>query len=111
MKEVNPMIEVNFSYDFVPGMDQQAYGELTKKAIGMVLKAPGLVEFRANRNILGSPQVRSTSVWQTLADWARFSESAQWPELEAEFRSFTTNLKVEIWGPSPVVPEPLRPGE
>ena len=39
------------------------------------LQAQGLVEFRAYRNMLGSPQVRLVTVWQTLEIWARFGES------------------------------------
>jgi heme-degrading monooxygenase HmoA len=110
-EEVNSMIEVNMTYDFLPGIDQQAYGELARRAIATVLEAPGLVEFRASRNLLGSPQVRSSTVWRTLADWAKFSESSGWPALEAEFRTFVTNIHVDIWGPSAIVAEPLRPSK
>jgi hypothetical protein len=104
------MIEVNLLYDLLPGIDQQAYGEWARKAIGAMLQQPGLVEFRANRNVLGSPQIRTTSVFQTLADWGKFVEST-WPPLELEMHRFATNIRVEIWGPSPVVPEPLRPAK
>lgn len=104
------MTEVNLIYDFVHGFDQQAYQEWAKKAIGTVLQSPGIIEFRAHRNILGFPYVRSTSVWKSLADWANFAESPEWQNIETELRGkFATNVKVEIWGPSPVVPEPLRP--
>ena len=104
-------VEVNLIYDFLPGIDQQAYQEWAKKAIGTVLQSPGLVEFRANRNVLGSPQVRSTSVWQSLADWARFAESPERQRLDSELFKFASNIGVELWGPSPTVPEPLRPGK
>ena len=105
------MIEVNKTYDLLPGIDLQAYSESAKKWIGTLLQATGFVEFRAHRNLLSSPQVRSTFVWETLADWARFAESAERQELESELRTFATNIKIEIWGPSPVVPEPIRPGK
>jgi heme-degrading monooxygenase HmoA len=104
------MIEVNSLWDMLPNANQQAYAEFSKKAIGSMLQAPGLVEFRANRNILGSPKIRVTTVWHTLSDWAKFNESAEWQALELELHAFTTNTSTEIWGPSPVVPEPLRPG-
>jgi len=105
------MTEVNLSYDFIPGFDQQAYKEWAKKAIGTVLQTPGLVEFRAFRNVLGSPYVRTTTVWQSLTDWVKFFESPEWQEIETELRdAFATNVSVEIWGPSPVAPTPLRPG-
>ncbi len=103
------MIEVNLSYDLLPNIDPKAYSEWAKKTVGRLLQAPGLVEFSANRNMLGDPQVRSTSVWKSLADWANYNESDEWRTLEEEARGFVTNIKVEIWGPSPIVPEPMRP--
>ncbi len=75
-----------------------------------MLKAPGFVELRASRNLLGSPQVRAVFVWKTMEDFARFNESAEGREFDAEIRKFATNPKIEIWGPSPMVPEPIRPG-
>jgi len=104
------MIEVDLFYEFRRDIDQQAYLQWAKKTIGAILQQPGIIEFRAYRNVMISPEVRSTSVWQTLADWASFAESATWQELLQEMRTFTTGIRVEIWGPSPVVPEPLHPG-
>jgi hypothetical protein len=46
------MIEVNTTWNFLPNIDQQAYGEWAAKTVGTMLKAPGLVEFRAHRNII-----------------------------------------------------------
>lgn len=104
------MTEVELMYDLRPGIDMQAYQEWAKKAIGMVLKSPGIIEFRAHRNVLGTPYVRSTSVWKNLSDWSNFFESDSWKVLETELRTkFAQNIQVEIWGPSPIIPEPLRP--
>ena len=86
------MIEVNATYDFLPGIDQQAYAEHAKKSIATILKFPGLVEIRAYRNMLGSPQVRVTTVWHTLADWAKFAESAEWRALAAELRTLFATI-------------------
>ena len=109
-KMANQIVEVNLFYDLLPGVDQQAYQEWAKKTIGFVMQSPGLIEFRANRNLLGSPVVRSTSVWQTLADWANFAQTEKWQKMYEELcNSFGVNIRVEIWGPSPIVPEPLRP--
>jgi hypothetical protein len=103
-------VEVHWSYDFLPGIDKKAWGEFAKNSIATFMKAPGLIEFRANRNLLGSPQVRTTTVWQSLGDWAKFGETKEWAEVETQLRTFVTNIRVEIWGPSPVVPKPVRPG-
>lgn len=103
------MIEVDQTYDLLPGIDQQSYREYAKKE--MSRKTPGAVEIRAYRNILGSPQVRLTVVWQTLADWARWAESAERQAMQSELLKFATNVRFEIWGPSPVIPAPIRPGK
>jgi hypothetical protein len=70
------MIEVSTTYDLQPGIDQQAYAVSAKKAIGAMLQAPGCVELCANRNMLGSPHVRLSVVWQTIGDWGKFMENA-----------------------------------
>ena len=104
-------IEVNVSYDFLPGIDQKAWAEFAKNTSATYMKQPGLIEYRANRNVLGSPQVRVTTVWQSLSDWAKFVQSKEWEAIQAQLRTFVTNIHIEIWGPSPVVPKPLRPGQ
>jgi heme-degrading monooxygenase HmoA len=104
------MIEVALLYDLDRGVDLNAYAEWAKKVIGQVLRSPGLIEFRAHRNLLGSPQIRSISVWESLADWQGFFQSEAWQAAEAELRGrFVSNFRVELWGPSPMVPEPLKP--
>src|SRR5512139_2191781 len=104
------MIEVNKTYDLLPGVDQQAYLAYSKRALATMLKAPGIVEIRAYRSLLGSPHVRLTLLWQTLADWAKFAESPERHQLDSELLKFAADIALEIWGPSPAVPEPLRPG-
>lgn len=103
------MIEVAFTYDFLPHIDENAYAKLARKATARMLTAKGFVEFRAHRNMAGSPHVRRTSVWESLADWAALTQDADFQEITAEFRTYVTNLDVQIWGPSPYVPEPIRP--
>lgn len=104
------MIEVIKTYDLLPGIDRQAYLDYGKRAMATMLKAPGIVEIRAYRSLLGSPQVRLALVWQTLADWAAFAEGPERQGLDAELFQFANNIGVELWGPSPATPEPLRPG-
>ena len=101
-------MESNNTWDLLPNVNNEAYTAWAKKAVGIVLQQPGLIEFRANRNLMGTPQVRVVSVWSALSDWAKFAEET-WPPLEAELRGFATNIQAELWGPSPVVPQPLHP--
>jgi hypothetical protein len=102
--------EVDLRYDILPGVDQQAYAEWAKMAIGLVLQAKGVVEFRGRRNTLGSPTVKATSEWKSIADWANFVESEGWKMAMTELRAkFAANIRIEIWEPSPLVPKPLKP--
>jgi hypothetical protein len=102
------MIEANLTYDLLPNIDMKSYGEWAKKTVESISKQPGMVEFHAKRNLLGSPQIRASTVWQSLGDWSKFAEENLWQTMQAELRMFATNVRVEIWGPSPVVPEPVR---
>jgi heme-degrading monooxygenase HmoA len=91
------MVESNLIYELISGVDQKAYQEWAKKAIAIVLKSPGLIEYRAYRNILGSPYVRSTTIWKTLGDWANFGESENWKAIEAELRAkFMVDIRMEL---------------
>ena len=103
------MIESNLSFDLLPDADLKAYGEWVQTTVASIAKQPGMVEFRANRNFLGAPQIRSSTIWQSLEDWSRFTEGNVWQSTLAELHRFAGNVKVELWGPSPVVPDPVRP--
>lgn len=102
-------IEIVHTYDLLANADQQGYAELMKKVVEALLRAPGLVEIRAHRNLLGSPEVRATSVWEHLADWEAARESSEMTALETESRPYVTNTSVELWAPSDLLPQPLRP--
>lgn len=102
------MIEVAFAYDLVPGVDLKAYTNLTRRATAVMMSADGFIEFRAHRNLTGSPQVRRTSVWESLTHWAEVAQTKEYQNLMTEFRLYVTNLDVQLWGPSPLAPEPFR---
>ncbi|MCA9734075.1 MAG: antibiotic biosynthesis monooxygenase [Deferribacteres bacterium] len=103
------MVEVTFTYDFHPNLDMNEYTKVARKATAMMVQADGFIEFHANRNMLGSPHVRRTSVWKSLAHWAAFAQQTEFQKLTADFRQHVTHLDVQIWGPSPLSPDPIRP--
>jgi hypothetical protein len=105
------MIESHLSYDLLPNADMKAYGEWVKNTVKALVEHTGVVEFRATRNVLGAPQVRATTVWQSLADWSKFTEGNVWQSMQTEMRTFATNIEVELWGPSPLLPNPVRPAK
>ncbi len=103
------MVEVTFTYDFRSDLNLEEYTKIARKATAMMLTAEGFIEFHANRNYLGSPHVRRTSVWKSLAHWASFAQQPEFQKLTAEFRQHVTHLDVQLWGPSPISPEPIKP--
>ena len=106
------MIEVCLLFNLYKDVDEDQYAAWAKKAIVPLLKSPGIVEFKAHRNILGTPQVRLTTAWNSLNDWARFAESSDWIDLMGELSTkFAANIEMTIWKPSHIAPEPLRPSK
>ena len=104
------MIEVAITYDLLPDIDRKAYLDLLKKAIVPILTQPGIIEIRARRSLSGSPDVMVVLVWQTMANWNMFEMKKEWAELKEEITDrCTVNMMIQIWGPSPIAPEPLRP--
>ncbi len=103
------MVEVQTTWDFYPEMDQDEYAIWSKKKVQLHLKAKGFIEFKANRNLLGQPQVRATSVWESMADAAAFLESPDYREVFADgLDRLITNITIDFWGTSPMIPGPLR---
>jgi antibiotic biosynthesis monooxygenase (ABM) superfamily enzyme len=88
----------------------EAYQEWTQSAIRRTIGGPGVVEFRAYRPATGASQVVVTYEFADLADWAAWYASEDVQSIQIELRNFVTGLTNELWGPSPIVPEPVRPG-
>jgi quinol monooxygenase YgiN len=88
----------------------EAYMKWVPSAIQRNL-APGVVEFRAYRMHVGSPQIVTTYEFADLAAWAAWQASAQVQQVLSELHTLALNVTSEVWGPSPVVPAPMRPGK
>ena len=97
-------------YDIHPGKIT-AYNEWAKQAIPQVLAIPGLVEFRGYRPTTGTSQIAATYEFADMAAWATWQADETMQRLLQEQRAFITNWTAELWGPSPVVPDPIRPGQ
>ncbi len=88
----------------------EAYVQWSEGAISRTVGAPGVVEFRAYRPASGASQVVVTYEFTDLAAWAAWYANEHVQKTVDELRTFTAQLTSELWGPSPVVPEPVRPG-
>lgn len=105
------MVLYVISYDILPET-LGAYIEWAKGAIPRLLVIPGLVEFRAYRGVASEVggQVVLTYEFADMADFAAYWSHEDMRKLDDELQSFTANQHAQVWGPSPVVPAPIRPG-
>ena len=85
------------------------YLNWTESAIKRTLAVPGVVEFRAYRPATGASQVVTTYEFADMATWAAWQSDEDGQKVMDELRTLTLNVNIEVWGPSPVVPEPIRP--
>lgn len=104
------MIEVHLTYEVKPDIDEQVYFEWIKRAIIPALKSQGMVEVRAYNNIKERQGVLVVGLWEKLEHWTAFSQSNGWNSfIKPLENSFATNIHIEVWVPSPLMPVPLRP--
>jgi antibiotic biosynthesis monooxygenase (ABM) superfamily enzyme len=85
------------------------YAAWAKTAVPRTLAVPGLVEFRGFRPVTGSSQVVTTYEFADFEAWSSWYTNEEIQNLMNERRKFTFNEISELWGPSPVVPDPIRP--
>ena len=87
------------------------YEEWAKSAMGRMFAVPGIVELRAYRPVTGSYQVAVTYEFADMNAWAAWSSNEDMLKLWDEARAYITNVSYELWGPSPIISEPIRPGQ
>ncbi len=99
------------SWDLPSAEKMEAYNELTRKWIGLVLQQPGVKEFRAYRNPLRTtPQIMTHVEFDSMASWLAFVQSENYATILADLRELGCgNIVAGVWDTSPVAPEPLRP--
>lgn len=102
------MILFVLKYDINPDK-VEAYHEWAKTAMRRILAAPGVVEFRGYYPISATSQRLVTIEFADLAAFAAFYADEDIQDLFAERHTYEVNISTELWGPSPVVPEPLHP--
>jgi len=104
------MVLAVVKYDIHPDK-VEAYFKWTESAIRRNLSVPGVVEFRAYRTFVGSSRIVTTWEFADLAAWAAWEANSEVQNVLAELYTFALNVTSEVWGPSPVVPAPIRPGK
>ena len=104
------MVLFVMKWDILPDKIE-AYKEWTSSATKRLISAPGVIEFRGYRPSTGSHQVVVTYEFADFPSWAAWVENEDVRKVKDEMQALTCNRSTELWGPSPVVPEPIRPGK
>jgi len=89
----------------------EAYAKFTQSAIRRVLSVPGVVEFRGYRPATGAHEIVITYEFADLGAWAAWHANEEVQKVMNEARTLAIDVTSELWGPSPVVPAPIRPGK
>jgi quinol monooxygenase YgiN len=87
----------------------EAYAAWARGAIQRTLAVGGVTEFRAYRPASGAFQVVVTYEFADLAAWAVWHDAAVVQDVHTELHTLATDITIELWGPSPVAPQPIRP--
>ena len=89
----------------------EAYVKFTEDAVKRSMSVPGIVEFRAYRAAAGAPQCVITWEFADMSAYAAWVSSDEVQKVMAELHRLAVNVTAELWGPSPVVPAPVRLGK
>ena len=87
----------------------EAYLKWAQSAIKLTISVPGVVELRAYRPATGSSQIVVTYEFADMESWAAWYDHEEMTKVMEELHTLATNIRTELWGPSYVVPKPIRP--
>jgi len=89
----------------------EAYAKWTQSAIRRTTAVPGVIEFRGYRAATGGHRVVITYEFADMATWAAWESNEENQKVLNELSTLVSDLTRELWGPSPFVPKPIRPGK
>lgn len=93
----------------IPNQKVPEYLEWIQKTIPKLLAVPGLVEFSAYRAGAATRYVLLIFKIESEEAFSKFWEYLQKTRLMDELYANAVDVVTELWGPSPFIPEPLRP--
>ncbi len=104
------MVLLVTKWNLRPDKDE-AYATWAKSVIPRQLAVKGVVEFRGYRPATGAHRIVVTYEFADMAAWAAWDSHEDIQKARNELNTFATDVTTELWGPSPVVPAPIRPGK
>jgi len=87
---------------------REEYAKWAEGTIRRIMEMPGIAEFRGYRPATGSHEVAVTYEFPDMNAFTSWVSNEEVQKLFVEARSYCENITSELWGPSPVVPKPIR---
>lgn len=87
----------------------EAYETWSREVIPRILAVPGIIEFRGYRPVTGASQAVVTLEFPDLGAWTAWYMDEDVQTMFNALRLLATNVTTELWGPSPLVSQPIRP--
>lgn len=87
------------------------YNVKAKDWVAMILRQPGVKEFRAYRDpLMNTPSVMIHIEFDSLESIVRYLKTNDFSQAYAEMSALgCMNFTNEMWDGSPLIPEPLKP--
>ena len=85
------------------------YLKWAQSSIKRTISVSGVVEMRAYRPATGGSQIVATYEFADMKSWADWNGHEEMVKVMEELHIFAVNINTELWGPSYVVPKPIRP--
>ena len=101
------------TWDLPPADRRQAYDAKGPEWVEMVMRQPGVMQFRGFRNPFHTtPMAMIQLEFDSMASCMRFIESDDYAILSAEmYAAGVTNVSAQLWKASPSVPRPVKPSD
>lgn len=102
------MILMIAQYNIRPNTANE-YATWVQAHIPKVLDAPGIAEIQSFRNVTGTSEVTVLYKFDNLADYATWRADERVETMFSEGWQYIDVGRIELLGPTPHFPDPLRP--
>jgi antibiotic biosynthesis monooxygenase (ABM) superfamily enzyme len=93
----------------IPSKQTDEYLTWVRFGIAQTIAVPGVIELRSYRPVAGETQVVTTFQFEDFASWSAWFDHEKVQAVFEQMFAMVTNIHRELWEPSPIVPEPIRP--
>lgn len=103
------MVEWRIAPDKTDAYMEWVFGD--NGAARLILATPGLVEHRGYDVLTGPYKLSSIVEFPDIASWANWRIHDDVQNVYSQLQNLASNIISELWGPSPIIPKPIKVGK